>query len=145
MRTNEGPTAAKRPKKSRVESALSSPTEVPSGSSATIPKAAAPAGAASSGSADLPKERHHPEFIKGQAVRLDIQTNGAIGLKISCPIHPKCTKWRSVDHVNDSEFGDLGIQYYFECWVSGAEHMTPERHRAWRPKPKDVHAYINGA
>ena len=138
-RKNGEPKPAKRVKKSLVTSGTTASKPSSSGSAgiSVIPPESAPAASGLSAAVSKP-----PDFINGQAVKLDVQPTGAIGWKISCDTHAKCMKWRSIGHKNDVEFGEKGTEYYLGTWLAASKDMSAVEHRAWRPKPLDVNARV---
>ena len=88
-------------------------------------------------------EYHVPHTIHGQVVRLDVQTGGAIGLKVACDFHGSaCTKWRSTK-LDQHIFGKRAAEFYLATWLSKSKEMSLDDHYAWRPKRSEVQLFVD--
>ena len=54
------------------------------------------------------------------------------GLILKCKMHEGCQKSRSMNLWSE-EFGDQAAELFLGAWMSSADSMPVERHRAYRP------------
>ena len=82
----------------------------------------------------------YPEFILGVAVKVCPPTvNRPLGLRVICPYHDRCSKYRKFDMWQE-EFGARAAERYLEVWLARAPHMSRAAHDAWRPSRVDLRA-----
>ena len=89
-----------------------------------------------------------PEQIEGQAVLyLPVWTNPEHpgGLRVSCPRHVGCSKYRSLLMWSD-EYGSgvAAATAYLGRWVTSAGSMTVDQHRQYKPTLAETRAYSAG-
>ena len=85
-----------------------------------------------------------PEFILGQPVSLEVHWRGGQGLRVQCPLHPGCSKYRSMTMCVPA-LGPAAAKHFLATWLAGAHSRTPEEHRGWRPTVAEIRQHLGDA
>ena len=83
-----------------------------------------------------------PFLIEARRVTKEARRTCHWGLRLTCPAHSSCD-WYRVGNMWLPEFGANGPAYYLGCWLSEAWSKSYAEHRAWKPTPAEVRAYLD--
>ena len=82
-----------------------------------------------------------PEFILGQPVSLEVHWRGGQGLRVQCPVHPGCTKYRSLA-LDVHLFGPAAAKHFLATWLRAAESKDAGEHSRWKPTRAQIQEYL---
>ena len=89
-------------------------------------------GDSSNSDAESFSDYYVPEFIQGQFVQRERRyADGWIGLRVKCPIHENCSKYRSMRMYR--ALGPSAAADYLNTWLNAALDHTRDSHMAYKP------------
>jgi hypothetical protein len=87
-------------------------------------------------------EEFIPEQLQGAKVYREVHhQKGTTGLRMLCPLHAGCSKFRSFK-LDVAQFGDRSASYFLDTWAVRATTMTRAAHKKWRPSRVEVREHI---
>jgi len=98
------------------------------------------------GNDDAGAEDRYPEQISGCLVsfvkgRQEVGHTYHARLKVVCPVHPACSKSRSLNLLQEV-FGARAAEGFLGAWIAKAESMSEADHKGHMPRRDDIHAWL---
>ena len=83
-----------------------------------------------------------PGEICGMRVKQERHEGGRdAGLRVKCPIHPGCSRFRSL-RKNVDWFGPKAPLYFLGAWIKAANHLPVEQHRGHSPPMQTIREFV---